>query len=330
MPNRDPQSVNRARQLRSEPTPAEKALWQVLRAQTDVHWRRQAPIGSAIADFACLRAKLIVEVDGGAHDHPAAKLRDQERTAQLESHGHTVVRFSNEEVLHDPAKVAAQLRTLALSRLPTSAPGRSAGPPPPAPPPTKSEKGRPSRRSTYIFDDKHPAASTAPKDLVLVGAIASAFGVRGEVRVRSFTAAFDGVVSYGPLFDAEGRIVMTPKRWREIKDGLAVTAPEIKDRDAAEALKGTALHVPRSVLPPAEEDEFYHVDLIGCRVETLAGEPVGEVIAVQDFGAGDLLEVRSAGGKTLFVAFTREAAPHVDIAGRRIVIAPMSPEDDAA
>lgn len=163
-----------------------------------------------------------------------------------------------------------------------------------------------------------------PKDLVLVGAIAGAFGVRGEVRVRSFTATPDGVVSYGPLYDTEGRLVMTPKRWREINDGLAVTAPEIKDRDAAEALKSTPLHVPRSVLPPAEEDEFYHVDLIGCRVETLAGETVGEIIAVQDFGAGDLLEVRS-GGKTLFFQFTKAAVPHVDIAARRVVVAP--PED---
>lgn len=171
---------------------------------------------------------------------------------------------------------------------------------------------------------------TERQDLVLVGAVAGAFGVRGEVRVRSFTAAPEGVVSYGPLYDAEGRLVMTPRRWRGIKEGLAVTAPEIKDRDAAEALKGTALHVPRSVLPPAEEDEFYHVDLIGCRVETLAGEPVGEVIAVQDFGAGDILEIRQPEGKTLFVAFTREAAPHVDIAGRRIVIAPAAPEGDAA
>jgi 16S rRNA processing protein RimM len=321
MPNRDPQSVDRARQLRSEPTPAEKALWRVLRAQTDVHWRRQTPIGYAIADFACLRAKLIVEVDGGAHDHAAAKQKDKERTAQLESQGHTVIRFSNEEVLHDPAKVAAQLRTLALSRLPTSEPGRTAGPPPPTPPPTKSEEGRPSRRSTYIFDDKNGAAYTDPKDLVLVGAIAGAFGVRGEVRVRSFTAAPEGVVSYGPLYDADGRLVMTPKRWREINDGLAVSAPEIKDRDAAEALKSTALHVPRSVLPPVEEDEFYHIDLIGCRVETLAGEALGEIIAVQDFGAGDLLEVR-AGGKTLYFSFTKEVVPHVDIAARRVVVAP--------
>lgn len=140
--------------------------------------------------------------------------------------------------------------------------------------------------------------------------------------MRSFTAAPEGVVSYGPLYDAEGRLVMTPKRWREINDGLAVTAPEIKDRDAAEALKSTPLHVPRNVLPAAEEDEFYHVDLIGCRVETLAGEAVGEIIAVQDFGAGDLLEVRAAAGKTLFFQFTKEVVPHVDIAARCVVVAP--------
>ena len=159
----------------------------------------------------------------------------------------------------------------------------------------------------------------APDMLVLVGAIAGAFGVRGEVRVRSFTAAPEGVVSYGPLYDAAGRVVMTPKRWREINDGLAVSAPEIPTREAAEKLKSTPLHVPRHLLPPAEEDEFYHVDLIGCRVETLAGETIGEVLDVRNFGADDLLEIRGANGKTLFIEFSKTDVPIVDLANRRLV-----------
>lgn len=173
----------------------------------------------------------------------------------------------------------------------------------------------------------------APDMLVLVGAIAGAFGVRGEVRVRSFTAAPEGVVSYGPLYDAAGRVVMTPKRWREINDGLAVAAPEIPTREAAEKLKSTPLHVPRHLLPPAEEDEFYHVDLIGCRVETLAGEALGEITAVQNFGAEDMLEIRAPNGRTRFIEFSKADVPVVDIAGRRVVVAPLeetneTPEGD--
>lgn len=176
-----------------------------------------------------------------------------------------------------------------------------------------------------------PDASDESRDLVVVGAISGAFGVRGEVRVRSFTADVAGVVSYGPLCDAAGRVVLTPKRWRPIKDGLAVTAPEVKTREQAEALRNTALHVRRANLPPPDEDEFYHVDLIGCRVETLDGTALGEVVAVHDFGAGDLLAVRGADGKTHYLPFTREAAPVVDLLARRIVvIPPTEAEDDEA
>lgn len=156
-------------------------------------------------------------------------------------------------------------------------------------------------------------------DLVLVGAIAGAFGVRGEVRVRSFTAVPAGVVAYGPLYDAHGKVLLTPKRWRPIKDGLAIAAPEIPTREAAEALRNTPLHVPRAALPPAEDDEFYHVDLIGCRVETLAGDLLGEVVAVHDFGAGDVLELRDPAGVQRYVDFSRESVPHVDLPARRLV-----------
>lgn len=148
------------------------------------------------------------------------------------------------------------------------------------------------------------------------------------MRVRSFTTAPDGVVSYGPLYDAQGRCVLTPKRWRAIKDGLAVTGPEIKDREAAEAARGTPLHVPRDVLPPAEEDEFYHVDLIGCRVETLDGAVLGVVHAVHNFGAGDILEVKPADGPSRYLDFTKATVPVVDLAHRRLVATPPEPETE--
>lgn len=172
------------------------------------------------------------------------------------------------------------------------------------------------------------SSATDPASLVLLGAIAGAFGVRGEVRVRSFTAAPEGVVAYGPLYDAAGELVMTPKRWRPIKDGLAVTAPEIATREDAERMKGTPLHAPRHLLPPTEEEEFYHVDLIGCRAETLAGEAIGTVNSVQNFGAGDVLEIRDGeSGKTRYVAFAKADVPVVDLTAKRVIIAAVEGDD---
>lgn len=140
--------------------------------------------------------------------------------------------------------------------------------------------------------------------------------------MRPFTAAPDGVVAYGPLYNADGVRVLTPKRWRAIKDGLAVSGPEIKDRDAAEAARGTALHVPRDVMPPAEEDEYYHVDLIGCRIEALDGAVLGVVHAMHNFGAGDIIEVKPATGANWYLDFTKAAVPLVDLANDRIVATP--------
>jgi 16S rRNA processing protein RimM len=167
-----------------------------------------------------------------------------------------------------------------------------------------------------------------PDDLVLVGAIAGAFGVRGEARVRSFTADPEGLFRYGPLLRQTGEIALTPKKWRPITDGWAVTAPEIANREAAEAMRNTKLFIPRAKLPPPEEDEFYHVDLIGCRVEALDGGDLGQVLAVQNFGAGELLEVRGPDGKTWFLPFTKAAAPIIDLGAKRIVADPPQASDD--
>lgn len=164
-------------------------------------------------------------------------------------------------------------------------------------------------------------------DLVLVGAIAGAFGVRGEARVRSFTADPEALFGYGPLLDAGGRVALTPKRWRPIPDGFGVTAPEIASREAAEAMRNTGLFVPRARLPALEEDEFYHVDLVGCRVEGLDGADLGRVRSVQNFGADDLLEVVGEGEAVWFLPFTKAAAPIVDLTVRRIVADPPVGEE---
>ncbi len=157
-------------------------------------------------------------------------------------------------------------------------------------------------------------------DLVLVGAIAGAFGVQGEVRLRSFTADPDAIVDYAPFFHADGRPALTPKSWRSVKDGIAVIALEVVSREDAMALRNTKLYVPRGVLPDAEEDEFYHVDLIGLSVEALDGTPLGKVRSVIP-GPQDLLDIEGTPGakSSWFLPFTKALVPVVDLNGKRLV-----------
>jgi 16S rRNA processing protein RimM len=162
-------------------------------------------------------------------------------------------------------------------------------------------------------------------ELVLIGYVQGAFGVRGELRIRTFTADPKSLIAYGPLLNAEGQLLLTPKKLRPVTDGVAITTAEVKTREAAEALKGAQLFVPRTVFPEPDEDEFYHVDLIGCRVEHIEGAALGVVRAVQDFGAGELLEIAGESGGVWYLPFTRSAAPLVDIAGRRIIAAERPP-----
>lgn len=167
--------------------------------------------------------------------------------------------------------------------------------------------------------------------LILLGACVGAIGVRGEVRVKTFTASPEGVAAYGPLFAADGRLILTPKRVRLLKDGqVALSAPEVRDRDAAEALRGVALHVPRSALPEEpDEDEVYVADLIGAEVRHLDGRPLGQVRNVFDFGAGDLLEIETD-GRVWLLPFTRENVP--GLARGVLTVDPppgLQPEDTA-
>lgn len=158
------------------------------------------------------------------------------------------------------------------------------------------------------------------RDLVCVAAISGAFGVKGEVRIKSFTDDPAASLSYGPLMDEAGQIVLTPKKFRSIKNGLAVFADEVSTREAAEALKGTKLYVTRDSLPAPDEDEFYYTDLIGLTVETTEGDVVGKVKAIHDFGGGDVLEVWKQGEKSWYHPFTKDAVPSVDVKADRVVI----------
>lgn len=148
--------------------------------------------------------------------------------------------------------------------------------------------------------------------LIVVGQIAGAFGVRGEVRVRSFTDDPEACFSYGPLYDADGRVVLTPVKHRSLNDLFGVTAKERRQREDWEAMRGTLLHAPREALPEAEEGEIYVADLIGMRVVHADGRELGVVKSVQNFGAGELLEIRPSSGATYLLPFTEEIFPQID------------------
>lgn len=153
--------------------------------------------------------------------------------------------------------------------------------------------------------------------------IGAPHGVRGECRVKSFTADPLDLGAYGPLFAADGR-VFTIESGRLLKDDMLVLRfAGLADRDAAQGLTGTELFVDRAVLPPAEDDEFYHADLIGMAVVDAAGAAIGTLIAIHDYRAGDFLEIRpKAGGQTWLLPFSKAAVPAIDLAGRRISIEP--------
>jgi len=161
-----------------------------------------------------------------------------------------------------------------------------------------------------------------PQKSILIAEIGAAHGVRGEVRVKAHTADPMAIADYGPLHDSRGSLFRV-KSLRHLKDDMLVVAFEgVADRTAAEKLNRTKLYVDRSALPPPDEDEFYHADLLGLAVETTAGEAIGTVVAVADFGAGDLLEVRRPGGASIYVPFTRAVVPVLDFSAGKAVIEP--------
>jgi 16S rRNA processing protein RimM len=163
-------------------------------------------------------------------------------------------------------------------------------------------------------------AETKP-DRILLGRIAGAHGIRGEVLIKTFTAAPENIGAYGPLSDETGTRTFKLKSARATPKGVVARLQGVDDRNGAEALKGIALYIERDRLPEAAEDEFYHADLVGLTAVDGDGKPVGEIVAVQNYGAGDLLEIRLAGSsKTELVPFTDAAVPQVDVAARRVVV----------
>jgi 16S rRNA processing protein RimM len=164
--------------------------------------------------------------------------------------------------------------------------------------------------------------------LIAIGRIAGAFGVGGEVRVTPYGEDPVALVRYRELRDASGKVVLTLEGGRAHKGALVARAREIDSKEAADALRGRELFAPREAFaPPEDEDEFYLADLIGLRAVHPDGRALGVVKAVQNFGAGDLLEIDPEDGTSFFLPFTRAAVPEVRIAEGVLIAEPPDEVD---
>ncbi|WP_244488763.1 ribosome maturation factor RimM [Bosea sp. Leaf344] len=161
-----------------------------------------------------------------------------------------------------------------------------------------------------------------PDSLVLLGVIGAAHGVKGEVRIKAFTADPLAIADYGPLTDETGRLheIIAVRPAKEV---VVARLEGVSSREAAEALNGVRLHVARDRLPPPEdEDEFLQADLIGCAVVGPDGAVLGTVTAVENYGAGDLLDIATPDGRSVLMPFTKAFAPRILIAEKRIEALP--------
>jgi 16S rRNA processing protein RimM len=157
---------------------------------------------------------------------------------------------------------------------------------------------------------------------ILVGVIGAPHGVRGEMRIKPFTEEPLALKKYGPLESEDGRRTFTVASARMQGDMIVAKLDGVTDRDQAASLTNLRLYVPRERLPAPKDGEFYHADLIGLRAEDESGAAIGTVRGVENFGAGDLLEIAREGGDTVHVPFTDEFVPDVDIAAGKVIVSP--------
>jgi 16S rRNA processing protein RimM len=168
---------------------------------------------------------------------------------------------------------------------------------------------------------------------ICVARIGAAHGVRGAVKLWTFTEDPLAVNRYGPLTTKDGTRQFEVTHAREAKDHLVATLKGVTTREDAERLNGIELYIARDKLPATDDDEYYHADLIGLAAVTPANEPIGRVIAIHDFGAGTIIEIAPPQGTTLLLPFTNAVVPTVDLANGRVVIelpAEIDGDDPAA
>jgi len=165
--------------------------------------------------------------------------------------------------------------------------------------------------------------SRQPKDgLICVGLIGSPRGLKGDLRVKSFTADAKAIADYGKLTDETGEKTFELKLTGKHKEQLVVRIKGVEDRTAAEALNGQMLYAARDQLPETEEDEFYFSDLAGLDAKLMDGTPFGQVVQADDFGGGPFLEIKAPGHGHVLVPFTKAAVPVVDVQNGCVVIDP--------
>jgi len=161
-------------------------------------------------------------------------------------------------------------------------------------------------------------------DRICIGAVAGAFGVRGELRLKSFTATPEDIATYGPVTSQDGAQSYTiTLTGQATKGALIARLSGVATKEQADALRGLRLFVERDRLPALPDDEYYHADLIGLEVFDTGGTLLGRVKSVQNHGASDILEIHGPGLKsTVLLPFTLEAVPTVDLASGRIIADP--------
>ena len=162
-----------------------------------------------------------------------------------------------------------------------------------------------------------------PQNPILLGVVGGAHGIKGEVRIKSFTEDPTDIKAYGPLFDAKGNRY-TIRTARIQKNVVVVTINEIAYRNGAELLNGTELFVDRSALPEDDEDEFYQSDIVGMAVESVDGAAIGTVIAFHDFGAGEVIEIKPERGSSVMIPFSEAAVPDIDVERRVMIVEPLA------
>jgi 16S rRNA processing protein RimM len=155
---------------------------------------------------------------------------------------------------------------------------------------------------------------------ICVARIGAAHGVRGAVKLWTFTEDPLAVQHYGPLMTKDGARQFEVTHVREAKDHLVATLKGVATREDAERLNGIELYIAREKLPDTDDDEYYHADLIGLAAVTPANEPLGRIVAIHNFGAGDIIEIAPPQGATLLLPFTNAVVPTVDLANGRVVI----------
>lgn len=162
-----------------------------------------------------------------------------------------------------------------------------------------------------------------PADRICVGVISGAFGVRGEVRLKSFCAQPEAIAAYAPLYTADGQRSFSLRLTRSLNGGFAARLSGVESKEEGDALRGVELFADRDRLPSLPDDEFYHADLIGLAVFDTGGAALGRVRAVHNHGAGDILEVTAPDGAgSLLLPFTRAVVPTVDLSAGRLIADP--------